>query len=264
MTNDTDLLKNAVIVAAHPDDEILWFASVMKKAAKIIILYRNFWADPTLGERRAEAVANLPHDNVVWLELDEVGTFDCANWGQPAITPHGLAFSKTSTLRDVKSAIKKALPVDGQSEAPANLQAAYDATFDIIVERLRPHLSADMNVFTHNPWGEYGHEDHVQCFRAVDRVRRDIGFKLWMSNYCTDRSLALARLYFRRKADSFIRLKTDKAYAEEVAEVYRRAGCWTWVDNWTWFDDECFMEAPRAPSQDPHQGRLFPLNFFTM
>ena len=72
MTSKVDLFKNAVIVAAHPDDEILWFSSMMKQAAHVIILYRNFWADPSLGERRAEAAKNLPHDNVTWLELDEV------------------------------------------------------------------------------------------------------------------------------------------------------------------------------------------------
>lgn len=263
MAGKTELLTNAVIIAAHPDDEILWFASVMKQAAQVIILYRNFWADPSLGDRRAEAVRHLPHDNVTWLELDEVGTFDCANWQQPVITPTGLAFSTTSALRDVKSAIKKALPANS-SEAPANLQTAYDQNFHKITARLESILTPDMNVFTHNPWGEYGHEDHVQCFRAVDHVRAQKGFRLWMSNYCSERALPLARLYFRRKAESFIRLKTDKIYAEKVADVYRRAGCWTWVDNWAWFEDECFMEAPRALSQDPHQGRLFPLNFFSM
>jgi len=67
------LCENAVIVAAHPDDEILWFSSVMRQAQQVIILYRDFWADPGIGARRAEAIRNMPHPDVVWMEMTEAG-----------------------------------------------------------------------------------------------------------------------------------------------------------------------------------------------
>ena len=74
MTLDFDLCTNAVIVASHPDDEILWFSSVMRQAEKVIILYRDFWADPGIGERRAEAISNMPHPDVIWMEMTEAGS----------------------------------------------------------------------------------------------------------------------------------------------------------------------------------------------
>ncbi|MDF1610218.1 hypothetical protein PZ897_18710 [Hoeflea sp. YIM 152468] len=263
MRKQHDLLENAVIVAAHPDDEILWFSSIMQQARQVIILYRDFWAVPDLGNKRAAAIANLPHDNVTWLELAEAGSYGCADWTSPEMSETGLAFTATATMRDIKSMVKKMVPADSPAPA-ARLAQAYNDNFFTIVERLRPMLSEDMNVFTHNPWGEYGHEDHVQCFRAVDRLRQEIGFKLWMSNYCTERSLPLAMTYFQRTPGPFIRLPADVEYAQRVAQAYVDADCWTWIDDWDWFEDECFMEAPAGPSSAPGQGRLFPLNFFSM
>lgn len=104
----------------------------------------------------------------------------------------------------------------------------------------------------------------MQCFRAVDKLRHEIGFTQYMSNYCTERSLPLAMTYFEQRPGPFVRLPTDRAYAEQVAKAYIDAGCWTWVDDWSWFEDECFMQAPTAPSDAPGQGHLFPLNFFSM
>ena len=263
MTDRLDLCENAVIVAAHPDDEILWFSSIMKQARQVVILYRDFWASPDLGAKQATAIANLPHNNVKWLELCEAGSFGCADWVSPTISDTGLAFTSIATLRDIKSMVKKALPV-GSPAPTGRLAQAYDRNFLATVERLRPILTKDMNVFTHNPWGEYGHEDHVQCFRAVDLLRREIGFKLWMSNYCTERSLPLAMTYFQQDPGPFIRLPTDLDYARQVTKTYVDAGCWTWIDDWAWFEDECFMEAPESQSGAQGQGHLFPLNLFSM
>ena len=175
------------------------------------------------------------------------------------------SFCATSiaTLRDLKSRMVKALPISAPA-APLSISQAYAANFRETIERLRPLLRKEMNIFSHNPWGEYGHEDHVQCFRALDVLRREIGFKLWVSNYCSDRSLPLAQRYLRQQASKFVRLPTDVAYARQVAKAYKDADCWTWDDGWEWFEDECFVEAPSGPAMQAEQGHLFPLNFFTV
>ena len=263
MTLDCDPRKNAVIVAAHPDDEILWFSSVMRQAKQVIILYRDFWADPDIGEKRAEAIRNIPHPDVVWMEMTEAGSFGCADWSSPITTDSGLKFTSIAALRDIKSRVVRTLPGSAPA-ATLPIWQAYEANFRESVERLRPLLRGDMNVFTHNPWGEYGHEDHVQCFRALDVLRKEIGFKLWVSNYCSDRSLPLAQRYFQRQPAAFVRLPTDIPYARAVAQAYMNADCWTWVDDWSWFEDECFMEAPLGPSTLDQQRHLLPLNYFTV
>ncbi len=35
-------LRNSVIVAAHPDDELLWFGSVLKDVERVILVFRRF------------------------------------------------------------------------------------------------------------------------------------------------------------------------------------------------------------------------------
>lgn len=257
------LCENAVIVAAHPDDEILWFSSVMRQAQQVIILYRDFWASPGIGDRRAEAIRNLPHPDVVWMEMTEAGACGCADWSSPSISDSGLELTSIATLRDIKARVVKALPVSAPA-APVSISQAYKANFRECVERLRPLLRADMNVFSHNPWGEYGHEDHVQCFRALDVLRKEIGFRFMVSNYCSDRSLALAQRYFQPQPASYVRLPTDIAYARQIARTYKDADCWTWDDDWNWFEDECFIEAPFGPSTGVRQSHLFPLNYFTV
>jgi LmbE family N-acetylglucosaminyl deacetylase len=141
---------------------------------------------------------------------------------------------------------------------------AYEANHAAILAALEPRLRPDMNVFTHNPWGEYGHEEHIQVFQVLNALRERIGFRLWMSNYCTERALPLAMQHFADAPGGYIRLPADKAFAETVADVYKKHGCWTWADDWAWFDEECFMEAPRAPAGSAPHRHLFPLNFFTI
>lgn len=235
----------------------------MRQAQQVIILYRDFWADPGIGERRAEAIDNLPHPGVIWMEMMEAGSFGCADWSTPTISHAGLKFTFVATLRDLKSRVVRTLPI-AKPHATHPIRQAYEANFRESIKRLRPLLRKDNNVFTHNPWGEYGHEDHVQCFRALDVLRREIGFKLWVSNYCSDRSLPLAQQYFQPQHTEFVRLPTDIVYAREVAQAYMNANCWTWSDDWSWFEDECFIEAPLGPSMCDQQRHLVPLNYFTV
>ncbi|BDA85205.1 hypothetical protein Sa4125_27470 [Aureimonas sp. SA4125] len=266
MIDGMSFLERSLIVAAHPDDEMLWFNSIIGKVDHAVIVYRNFWAAPELGLARAAAIGALPLKKVTCLDIDEAGTYGCADWSNPVLTEHGLEFGGAETRREIKRVTKRSigriLPVTAAT-APERVSAQYAENFQRICDVLEPMLSPDMNVFTHNPWGEYGHEDHIQVFRALDRLRDKIGFRLWMSNYCTERALPLAMRYFVKAPGPYIRLPTDKILADRIADVYRAHGCWTWADDWSWFDEECFMEAPRGESGGK-QRHLFPLNFFSI
>lgn len=263
-----EFLENSVIIGAHPDDELLWFNSILRDADEVIIVYREFWAQPGLAEARAAALAEYPRDKVSCLDISESGAYGCANWADPVLTDFGIGFSIEANRRAMTRLARKsmaALPtVKLQRVAAASVAATYEANFQLICDRLEQRLRPDMNVFTHNPWGEYGHEEHIQVFRALNLLRDKIGFKLWMSNYCTERALPLAMRHFSTAPGSYIRLPTDKAFADEVASIYRKHECWTWADDWAWFDEECFMEAPRQAGGAAAHRHLFPLNFFTI
>ncbi len=266
VTYNGDFLKNSVIIAAHPDDEILWFSSIMENVGKIIIVFQDFWADPEIGQKRAAAVAELPHPEVRSLAIPEAGTYGCANWAKPVLSEIGMEFAVEARVREIKRLVKMATPIGAMRRHTPNRSVAfnYRANYDAIYAALDKELAAGMNVFTHNPWGEYGHEDHVQVFRAVDSLRQKKGFTQWMSNYCTNRSLPLAKTYFDNKSSSYFSHRTDKFYAEEVANVYRKHDCWTWNDNWQWFEEDSFMEAPHQQANSNVQTHLFPLNLFSI
>ncbi len=266
MRKDRAFLTNSVIVAAHPDDEILWFSSIMEEVDKVIIVFRDFWADPEIGAKRAAAIAELPHPNVVCLALPEPGSYGCANWQNPEPCDVGLKFGVQSRLRELKRRVKIAVPMlDPSKNTPRqSVAAAYRKNYHEIYTTLDKELSTVVNVFTHNPWGEYGHEDHVQVFRAVDALKKKHGFTQWMSNYCTNRSLPLAKIHGVTKPAVYLRQKTNISYAEEVAAVYRKHDCWTWDKDWPWFEEECFTEAPSEQACSGGQEHLFPLNFFSI
>lgn len=263
---DTDFLANSMIVGAHPDDEMLWFNAIVGKVDEIVIVYRDFWAQPGLGEARRRAIADLPLTNVTCLDVAEAGTYGCANWADPSLSPHGIELGIEETRREMTRLAKRSagsvLPLQ-LNASPARVAAHYRQNYATIRAALAPRLRPEMNVFTHNPWGEYGHEDHLQVFRVLDDLRAEIGFTLWMSNYCTERALPLAMRYFAKAPGPYVRLPSDTALAALIAETYRRHDCWTWADDWAFFEEECYMEAPRGQDGGAHH-HLFPLNLFTI
>lgn len=266
--NEKAFLKNSIIIGAHPDDELLWFNSILRDVDEVVIVFQDFWARPEIGAARAAALADYPRGRVTCLGVAESGAYGCADWANPTINEFGLAFGIEANRRELrrfaKMSLSKVAAYPPDRVASASVARAYQANFHSIREALRPRLRRDMNVFTHNPWGEYGHEEHVQVFRALQSLREEIGFRLWMSNYCTDRALPLAMRYFDACPGGYVRLPTNKAFADEVAAVYKKHDCWTWADDWAWFDEECFMEAPSAEGDSAPHKHLFPLNVFTI
>jgi len=258
----SDFLQNSIIIAAHPDDELLWFNSILEQVDQVLLVFEDYWPDPSLGEARRSALEKYPHSNIRSLKVAQAATFGCADWSMPKLSPEGLQFGKTVIFRDLKQTAKRLI---GKSCAPPEgIKAHYQRNYRLVYEALKPVLTSDMNVFTHNPWGEYGHEDHVQLFRIVSDLRSEIGFTQWMSNYCTDRSLPLAMTYFDYEARDWVEQPTNITYAEKVACVFRESGCWTWRDDWKWFRTECFIPAPHSQARPGPQRSLLPLNMFNM
>lgn len=268
MMDKATLLKNSVIVAAHPDDELLWFTSILREVDQVIMVFEDFAAHPDLGDARRRVIADYPRAGVTSLAIEESGALGCADWASPEPSAFGLKLGYEEKRRAITNFARSSYSVlrldGGGRRALPRIERAYAMNYGRIYAALKDRLKPDMNVFTHNPWGEYGHEEHVQLFRVVDRLRSEIGFRLWMSNYCTNRSLPLAMRHFPASSAPYLRLQADKDFADEVAGIYKKHGCWTWSDDWTWFEDECFMEAPEGVGTPVSGGHLFPLNMFTV
>ncbi len=212
-----------MLVVAHPDDEVLWFASLLPEVDFVVVVYEDYHPEPELGNRRRRAIGDLPYE-VTSLSLAEPGSLMRADWEDPQPSQFGLALNTTSTT-------------------PA-IQAEYERTYHAVVRGLRGVLTKSRSVFTHNPWGEYGHEDHVHVFQAVDTLRKEIDFEMYGSCYYSARSTLLAGRFGVDRTGQSIRKTIDPLAANRAAAIYKKHGCWTWADDWTRREEETFFKAP--------------------
>lgn len=218
-----DIFEKLAIVMAHPDDEVLWAGSALRAAEKIVLVYGELPCASTLTAGRREAMAAFPLKTLDWLEMTESGVFDSASWPEVRETQYGLYTHKA--LRVLES-------FDPDR---------YRAQFDRMREALRPRLTGMRNVIAHGPWGEYGHEDHVQVFRVVESLAGELGFRLWVPAYYAPKSEALMLRNLRYFGRPTLPLPVDRVFAEEIAQIYKRTKTWTWFDSYIWPRAERFL-----------------------
>lgn len=221
---------------AHPDDEILWFSSILTTVDLIIIV---FLPDPenstwTLGRKKSKL--EYPLRNVKWLEVDEAGTPGSVSWYDPQISTYGLKLDPSETIK-----------------------TAYINNYPKIKGMLEPYLKTYKNVFTHNPWGEYGHAEHCQIHKIIAEFQQKYGFKIWFPNLVSNRSAKLFDTYSSHIDPQFLSLETNKRLAYQIRNIYLKNSCWTWYDDWEWFSKDIFLSLSVDPSNENNYGYPIPL-----
>lgn len=122
--------QNAALVVAHPDDELLWFGSVVDRMSRIFIVFADHPDEPELGAARRAALRNHPlAERITLLGLTETRAFDAMDWEAPTADP--------------------SRPVCGEPEVAAALARARAQ----LADEMDGLLGGYRNVFTHNPWG---------------------------------------------------------------------------------------------------------------
>ena len=227
---------DSVLVVAHPDDEILWFGSVVERVDRIVICFLHDPGNEKLADARRRVLEEHPlRDRIECLGLAETGTFGRADWIYPVETGAGLE-------------------VSGE-------QAEYAQRARELESALRPHVERAKNIFTHNPWGEYGHEEHVMVHRVVSRLADSAGDKTtWFSNYASSWSMRLMLCHLTTEDTPVFSADVDIAAMQAAADVYRRHDAWTWFDDYRWFAREYFVRGPLQSQAQPGFGWLFPVN----
>lgn len=234
------VLAGCAIVMAHPDDEMLFASSVLGRAAKVILAFGP-QGNATVTEGRGRTEAEFPLNTAEFLNLTEAGAMNRAAWPNPERTEAGLAITR---------------PGLGLSR-PA--EARYRANFDALCRMLPERLAGITDVVTHNPWGEYGHEDHVLVFRAVTEVQKTLGFKVWVTSYVAPKPMALMRAEWPNLGAPTADLPTDKALAKDLMQLYIRHNCWTWHYDYIWPETERFF--PWLPGHgQPVSACIQPMN----
>lgn len=208
--------NNACLVVAHPDDEVLWFSSVLTFLEKIIICFVDYPPKPDWSRGRRAVIKDHPIKNTTSLYLTESGSFEAASWPDPPLTKQGLYIEN--------EIIKK----------------KYEQNYYHLTKAFCKQLSGYDVVLSHNPWGEYGHEDHIQVFHALKTISKKVGFELWVTNYCSNRSMDLASRYQWRNDNTNITLPVNHRLVGDIKSEYEKNKCWSWFDDWRWPETETF------------------------
>jgi len=235
-------LDRAYLVVAHPDDEILWFGSIGSLVDRIIVCFLHDPAQPDLSEARIRALEQHPWaDRIHCLALTETTAFGRADWPYPKLSRSGLVI-----------------------RGPRPVARVYRECAEDLEEALAPQLVGAGNIFTHNPWGEYGHEEHVMVHRVASALARDVGAAIWYNNYVSAWSEALSRRYLFDPAGAMFERDVDTAAMRSIADIYRANGAWTWFDDYTWFANEVMLGGRTPMPMEPRFGRTFPVNFLNL
>jgi hypothetical protein len=212
--------KTAVVVA-HPDDEALWLSAALGSADRVVFCFGDLFERPSMSAARRRAVAALTLPGLIDLKLPESGGGLSVDWARPCLTKAGIAIAD-----------------DAAGER-------YAANFVALVGLLRTALADCMDIYTHNPWGEYGHAEHIQVHRAVAALQAELGYTIWFSNYVGSASWPLALDIARRPCRTDRRaVAPDAVLARKLRDVYRRGGAWTWTRWHRWPDAEMLYAVP--------------------
>lgn len=210
------MTKKKILIVAHPDDELIFFSSILQTVDKIVVCFGKSFEDNNITNGRKILQKSYPLKNVEWLNLDESDTYLSSNWNKPFPTVEGLKVNRNKF----------------------RYQNLYYELCDIFKSKLEPY---DI-IYTHNPWGEYGHEEHISVFNSVQKSINGNNKKLFVSCYASDRS---EKLYLQKKhfLNGEIQKETvPKKLCLEIKNLYVRCNCWTWDDNYEWPNSEIFAE----------------------
>jgi len=222
-------MTRSAVVVAHPDDEALWLSSVLAMADRIVFCFGDLFARPKTSASRRNAVAALPLRGLIDLSIPENGGSLTVDWARPCLTETGIALGDPAA------------------------DERYAANFPILVDGLRAALAGCTDVYTHNPWGEYGHPDHIQVHRAVAALQGEVGYTIWFSNYVgaaswrLAQSLAAQPLWAEKRT-----VVPDVKLAKALKRVYRRNGAWTWNRWHRWPAEESLYALPSGGTAERH------------
>ena len=209
------MLQNYYIIIAHPDDEVIFFSSVLKAASKIIICF-NKSQDNIVNLGREIIRKKKLLKKTFFLNLEESGVFNGANWESPEIRMEGLLVSKN--------------------------REAYKKNFWQLKKKLSQIITKDSIIYTHNPWGEYGHEEHVQVFKAVKYFQKKLKLTIFVNSYVSNKSYNLMKMQEHLLLNVVKHKTVDKKFTTKLKNIYISNFCWTFNDFYKWPKKEIFFK----------------------
>lgn len=236
------MLKSSMfkIIVAHPDDEILFFNSIISSAHKIIVCYGPSPSSREVTAGRKRLKLSPPFSNMKFLDISESNVYDAISFKNRKIIREGIEVFKDSL--------------------------SYVSKFDILKEQLKLELVKGDTIFTHNPWGEYGHPEHVQVFSAISSLIDEFNLKIFFNGYVSDKTFEfMSKRCSLIGPESFVNHPNNEL-GQIVKKLYILNNCWTWDSDYQWPSTEIFHQL--LGNDEPSFYRQFnsshpPLNFLT-
>ncbi|HTT87354.1 MAG TPA: hypothetical protein VMF60_08310 [Acidimicrobiales bacterium] len=211
--------REVLVVVAHPDDEILWHSPVLPAAARILAAFDTTSANAALNEGRARVRAQYPLAGFAFL---------------------GLLHAEVYSQSDFLSRAPAAYGVTLMRSCPPETAELYRSNYDALVRAVDRYVGRHTDIYTHNPWGEYGHEEHIQVHRAMVELAQRHQCSLWVWDGFPAEELAARDVWMR--ADYYpdetlagvptTEHDVDLERFREIRALYQQEGAWTWSDTY--------------------------------
>lgn len=208
--------KETILVVAHPDDEILFYSSILEKIDKIIFCFNDIPGDNTISSARKKAICEYPLNKVriINLKIQE--------------SKNSIAIN---LWKEFKNDYKKGK--DFKSFTHNSIR---------LIKLLKSHIPKSSRVYTHNPWGEYGHIEHIQVFESVNSLKKELDLSIYVSSYFSNITIAYSNQRQGILNSRPTAYKTNKHLFSTIKKHYKKYGCWTWFNSYKLPEYESFYE----------------------
>lgn len=167
-----------------------------------------------------------PDDEVIfgWPVLKEASVIVCCS--------SDLNNPKREWCKDRKKALQEIGKITGAEVICLDYDSEFyrvdarDGSLKKLADQVLALLPKNKKIFTHNPWGEYGHMDHI----LVHQIARAGGKRLIYSDMCIGAAWLPCTPWPSSKSPERFCVN-DISFYEKCKAVYDRYGCWTWSKN---------------------------------